>query len=52
MGYEPGPVLGSTLKQLRRERYLGNLSSAADARRSLAPASAATEDTGRIEGTE
>ena len=52
MGYEPGPVLGSTLKQLRRERYLGNLSSAADARRSLASTSAATEDTERIAGTE
>ncbi|HJM89913.1 MAG TPA: hypothetical protein QF624_09890 [Dehalococcoidia bacterium] len=44
MGYEPGPVLGTTLRRLRRERYLGNLSSAADARRALAPTSPATGD--------
>ena len=35
LGVAPGPTIGETLRRLRRERYLGTLSSAAEARRSV-----------------
>lgn len=35
IGVAAGPAIGEALRRLRRERYLGNLSSAAEARRSV-----------------
>ena len=35
LGVAHGPAIGETLRRLRRERYLGTLSSAAEARRSV-----------------
>ncbi|HJM90252.1 MAG TPA: hypothetical protein QF624_11645 [Dehalococcoidia bacterium] len=47
LGVAAGPAIGETLRRLRRERYLGTLSSAAEARRSVQTALCGTTRRGK-----